>query len=130
MKPGVNRASSSKEFGPTPEHCYILEIANDSDDEALSVARARVKPGVTTARHKLYGVAERYLIAAGHGRVEVGALKAVDVEPGDVVRIPPGISQRITNPSNDDLLIYCICTPRFSPECYEDTSAAHQGANT
>lgn len=102
----------------TAERCFIVEVANDSDDEQVSIARARVEPGVTTAWHKLDGIGERYLIISGRGRVEVGELEATGVGPGDVVRIPPGFRQRITNTGKDDLVFYAICAPRFRAEAY------------
>jgi mannose-6-phosphate isomerase-like protein (cupin superfamily) len=42
-----------------------------------------------------------------------------DVRPGDVVVIPAGVAQSIANTSARDLVFYCICTPRFTPACYE-----------
>ena len=64
-------------------------------------------------------MAERYLIVSGKGRVELGGQDPVDVCQGDVVRIPPGVSQRIANIGEGDLLFYCICTPPFRQDCYE-----------
>jgi hypothetical protein len=49
----------------TPEGCFILESWNNDTDPAVSIARARVKPGVTTKLHSLVGIVERYLIIAG-----------------------------------------------------------------
>jgi mannose-6-phosphate isomerase-like protein (cupin superfamily) len=48
----------------------------------------------------------------------VGGVEAA-VRPGDVVVIPAGESQSIANTGAVDLVFYCICTPRFTPECYE-----------
>ena len=93
-------------------------------DPALSLARARVPPGVTTRRHCLDGITERYLILAGSGRVEVEGLPPTTVQPGDVVLIPPGVAQRIANPGPDELLFLAACTPRFRPECYRDLEPA------
>jgi mannose-6-phosphate isomerase-like protein (cupin superfamily) len=36
-----------------------------------------------------------------------------------VVVIPAGVSQQIQNEGQGDLVFYCICTPRFTPDCYE-----------
>ncbi len=107
----------NKEF-ETSERCHILEISNDPDDDAVSIARARVEPGVTTAWHKLTGTIERYIIISGTGCVEVGDLEPTDVSAGDVVRIPADTRQRITNTGEEDLIFYAICSPRFVPECY------------
>ena len=41
MKAGVKQPG--KEFF-TPEQCYIIEVSNSPDDEAASIARARVAP--------------------------------------------------------------------------------------
>lgn len=117
VSPKIYKQDFAVEFD-TPERCFIIETANDSEDEAVSIARARVEPGVTTAWHKLSGVAERYIIVSGTGRIEVGDLEPADVDAGDVVRIPPGIHQRITNTGEVDLVFYAVCSPRFTPECY------------
>ncbi|MGC9194990.1 MAG: cupin domain-containing protein [Syntrophobacteraceae bacterium] len=118
MKAEVLKSGVKDEF-ETPERCHILEVANDSGDECVSIARARIATGGVTALHRLEGVGERYLIVSGKGRVELGGQTPVEVCRGDVVRIPPGVSQRITNIGTADLVFYCICTPPFSPECYQ-----------
>jgi mannose-6-phosphate isomerase-like protein (cupin superfamily) len=83
----------------------------------VSIARARVGAGVVTALHRLNGVAERYLIVFGAGRVELGWQDPIEVAEGDVVRIPPDTPQRIANTGTGDLVFYCICTPPFHPSC-------------
>ena len=108
----------------TAELCHITELSNSPVDEALSVARARVEPGVTTRWHRLHGIAERYVIVSGHGVVEVGELPPQAVAPGDVVVIPAGCRQRIRNDGAHDLVFHALCTPRFRPEAYEDLEGA------
>jgi mannose-6-phosphate isomerase-like protein (cupin superfamily) len=117
VKAGIKKPG--KEFF-TPEQCYIIEVSNSPDDETVSIARARVAPGVTTHWHRVRGTAERYVILQGRGRVEVGDLSPQDVAPGDVVLIPPSIRQRIANTGSEDLVFLAICTPRFRNEAYED----------
>ncbi len=107
----------------TPEGCYITELSNSSDDPELSIARARVEPGITTRWHRLTGTTERYCILEGRGRVEVGDLPPQDVGPGDVVLIPAACRQRITNTGQDDLVFLAICTPRFSWSAYSGLEA-------
>ena len=120
MKPPViTRNSASKEYF-FDEGCHITEWWNSPDDEDASIARARVEPGVTTRLHRLRGVTERYVILEGQGRVEVGTLGPAVVGPGDVVVIPPGVPQRITNTGGSDLVFLAVCTPRFTPAVYED----------
>ena len=104
----------------TEERCFINELANDAVDPAVSIAQARVKPGVTTRLHRLQGITERYVIIAGTGNVTVGSLPAQDVAMGDVVLIPPGCAQRITNTGTGDLIFLAICSPRFQQNAYED----------
>ena len=104
----------------TPEGCYINELSNTEADPDASIARARVRPGVTTRWHRLEATTERYVILEGVGRVEVGNLPPQAVGPGDVVLIPPSCRQRITNLGGQDLIFLAICTPRFRPEAYED----------
>jgi mannose-6-phosphate isomerase-like protein (cupin superfamily) len=40
------------------------------------------------------------------------------VSVGDVVRIPAGVPQRITNTTDGDLVFFAVCTPRFVPSAY------------
>ena len=105
------------------EGCFILELSNSATDPEVSIARARVKPGVTTKLHRLTGVTERYLILAGSAIVEINGLSQ-PVTPGDVVLIPPLIPQRISNVGHEDLVFLALCSPRFTPEVYEDISGS------
>lgn len=102
------------------EGCHILELSNDENDPAMSIARSRVEPGVTTRWHRVRGVVERYVILDGTGRAEVGDLPPQEVQAGDVLLIPPSVRQRIANIGEGDLVFLAICTPRFRPELYED----------
>jgi len=101
------------------ERCHILESWNDPRDPDVAIARARVEPGVTTVRHILE-VDERYVVIEGRGIVEVSGLEPTDVGPGDVVVIPAGAAQRIRNVGEEDLVFYCVCTPRFETHHYHD----------
>ena len=119
MNESIKRFDPTAEFY-TREQCCIIELSNTPDDPGVSIARARVAPGVTTRWHRVVGTAERYVILEGRGRVEVGDLAAQEVGAGDVVLIPPSCRQRITNVGSGDLVFLAICTPRFRQEAYED----------
>ncbi len=119
MMKGVQRSDPAREYF-TAENCHILELSNSADDAPVSIARARVAPGVTTRWHRLHGITERYLILEGRGSVEVGDAAAEIVSPGDVVHIPAICRQRICNVGATDLVFLAICTPRFVEAAYED----------
>jgi mannose-6-phosphate isomerase-like protein (cupin superfamily) len=114
----VNNQAAAEYF--FDEGCHITEWWNTAEDEAASVARARVDPGVTTRLHRLQGITERYVILQGKGLVEAGTLAPQAVGPGDVVVIPPGVPQRVTNTGGSDLVFLAVCTPRFTPAAYEN----------
>jgi mannose-6-phosphate isomerase-like protein (cupin superfamily) len=111
----------------TDEGCFITELYNLDGDAAVSVARARVQPGMRTALHTVAFI-ERYVIEAGQGLVTLGEAPPFAVGPGDIVRIPAGVPQRIENTSTADLVFLCICTPRFSPEGYRALGAPERRA--
>jgi mannose-6-phosphate isomerase-like protein (cupin superfamily)/2-polyprenyl-3-methyl-5-hydroxy-6-metoxy-1,4-benzoquinol methylase len=108
-----------KEFY-TPEGCHITENSNAPNDPGVSIAQARIQPGVKTRWHYLTGIVERYLILEGKGLAEICDLPPEEVGPGDVLIIPPECRQRITNTGAQDLVFSCICTPGFKQDNYID----------
>jgi len=102
------------------EGCFITELLNSPDEPERSIAKARVEPGQTTHWHQLEGIIEHYLIVEGVGLVEIGAEPPREVVTDDVVTIPAGVRQRITNSGGDDLIFLAICSPRFVVRAYVD----------
>lgn len=123
MKPTVIKPNAGKEFFIS-EQCFILELWNMPEDADVSIARARVEPGVATKLHYLEGIHERYLIVSGKGSVTIGDLLPTEVGAGDIVVIPENTSQSITNIGDTDLIFYCICSPRFVAERYKQIDRA------
>jgi len=101
----------------TSERCFILELLNTGEVPEVSLARTRVEPGMTTQDHSL-SVLELYVMERGSGIMYLGDTPPYEVGPGDVVTIPVHTSQQIENTGDDDLVFTCVCTPRFTPECY------------
>ncbi len=116
MKPKIVKADSLHEY-LTPERCFIAENYH-SDDGKVSIAKATVKPGVTTVAHHLEGIEEIYIITQGKGVMDIVGLEPAEVNVGDVIIIPDGTSQRITSTGSGDLVFYCVCTPKFVEERY------------
>ena len=115
------------------EGCFIDEWSNTPDDPACSICRARVPAGGLTRWHWLTATAERYVVLAGRGRMELGSAGAAapivatttrEVGPGDVVVISAGTPQRIAALGGEDLVFLAVCTPRFTPECYQTEPGA------
>ena len=119
MQPQILKANEADEYY-FDEGCFILELSNSSADQDVSIARARVKPGVTTKLHRLKGVVERYVVLSGVAIVEVAEDGLQQVSAGDVVIIPSLCPQRITNIGTEDLVFLAICTPRFTEKVYEN----------
>ena len=118
-KESVSAGVRPEEYFFESEGCYITELSNSSSDPEASIARARVKPSVTTAWHSLANTTERYCILSGSGIVELGDSAGKSVGPGDVVIITPDTRQRITNCGESDLVFLAICTPRFEMKNYK-----------
>jgi len=116
MNEHVFKAGSDEELW-TSERCYIRELINSASIPDFSLADSRVEPGVVTELHSL-SVREWYYITQGTGLMEVDGGPQIEVGPGHTVEIPAGVSQRITNAGEDDLLLQCVCVPRFTLECY------------
>ena len=126
MRPKIVKANSLKEYS-TPEGCYLFENWGwvSAKNKEVSIARARVTPGMITKAHHLEKVQEIYLITQGRGRVYIGDMAPEEVVEGDIVVIPEGVSQKIANIGEEDLIFYCICTPSFTESSYRDDEAAN-----
>jgi mannose-6-phosphate isomerase-like protein (cupin superfamily) len=118
METMISRYDPTTEFA-TPERCRITELLNRPDSASVSMALARVAPGVTTQLHALREINECYLVIEGTGRIEVEGIGGATIQRLDVVVVPAGAAQRIQNVGAQDLLFVCICTPRFVPGAYE-----------
>ncbi len=105
------------------EGCFILELSNSAQDPQLSIARARVKSGVSTRLHRLSELVERYVILSGVGVVEIADLPAQQISAGAVVIIPLNCAQKITNTGAVDLIFLALCTPRFQTQFYENVES-------
>jgi quercetin dioxygenase-like cupin family protein len=102
----------------TDEKCFITEILNTPKVEGMSVAQARVEPGVTTQNHTL-DFDEAYYILKGKGEMQINNGEVRIITSGDLAYISKHSTQRITNIGQDDLVFLCLCTPRFVPDGYE-----------
>ena len=111
-------ASGDGEFW-TGERCFITELVNSDKSPDVSLAIARVEPGVITQLHLLSGIEEIYIVRAGCGVIEIDGVEQA-LTTGDQAIVPASVAQRITNTGSDDLSCYCLCRPRFRPECYVD----------
>jgi mannose-6-phosphate isomerase-like protein (cupin superfamily) len=101
------------------ERSFIIEMLGSGADPSCSIARARVKPGITTALHALRDTVERYIILQGEGEVSIGTRPVESVSAMDVVWIDKNEKQKIRNVSKvDDLVFLCVCTPGFRMDAY------------
>ena len=114
------------------ERCFIREIVNSEEVPEFSLCETRVESGVTTELHSL-DVKEWYIMLHGTGLMEVDGKPGIEVGPGDIVEIPAGVAQRITNTGTTDLLLQCVCLPRFRPDGYQalegESGEFHQEAD-
>ena len=117
MSEPIVHAASVEEVW-TVERCFIRELINHESIPEYSLAESRVEPGVTTQLHSLT-VREWYVIMQGTGLMEIDGGPEFGVGPGDSFEIPAGVSQRITNTGDSDLLLQCVCLPRFTMDSYE-----------
>lgn len=114
----INKYNPQQEF-ITEERCSINELLNQASHSQCSIARATVAPGVTTQLHSVKDTIERYVILEGKGQVFIEDSEPEPVEYLDVVTIPAGATQKISNTGNSELVFLCICTPRFEQKNYQ-----------
>ncbi len=99
------------------DNCILREILHpDKADLALrySLAHARVKPGLTTWKHRLT-TSEVYYILEGEGVMFIDN-ESQPVRAGSTVYIPPRATQCIRNSGLSDLIFICIVDPAWRSE--------------
>jgi mannose-6-phosphate isomerase-like protein (cupin superfamily) len=112
----IRELTDSPEF-IAGDNCILREILHpDKADLALrySLAHARVKPGLTTWKHRLR-TSEVYYIMEGEGEMFIDG-ESQQVRPGSTVYIPPFATQCIRNTGNQDLVFLCIVDPAWRKE--------------
>jgi mannose-6-phosphate isomerase-like protein (cupin superfamily) len=110
--------SQSKQEKYFEEDCFITEMLDSEEYPDMSIAKARVNPGVTTVLHWVNNTEEKYYILSGSGEMEIDGKIIGIVQAGDLVLIPKNVTQRIKNIGAEDLIFICICTPRFEAKNY------------
>ncbi len=118
MSKTLIRDREAREEAWTGERCFITELMNDPAIPEVSLAQCRVPPGTTTQCHRL-SVTEWHVVGQGNGLSQVGADAPFEIGCGDKVVVPANTPQRVTNTGDVDLIFYCICVPRFTPDCYQ-----------
>ena len=112
----TNRKSASPKSAATS-----LESWNDARDPDVAIARARVEPGVVTAALHVLEVDERYLIVTRH-RPDGSRRASTRPTSGRATSSssPQAARSGSKTPGEDDLVFYCVCTPRFEQHHYHD----------
>jgi mannose-6-phosphate isomerase-like protein (cupin superfamily) len=82
-----------------------------------SLAEAIIPSGTRTLLHRHRQTEEIYHVAAGNGRMTLGA-EIFEVAPGDSILIQPGTAHCIEALGTETLRILCCCSPAYS---HEDT---------
>ena len=84
-------------------------ILTGEDNDALSVHVVRISKDSETHYHTR--LTETYYVLEGSGVMELDD-ERVDIAPGDVIHIPPGVRHRAVG----SLTILNIVTPPFDPD--------------
>eukprot|EP01121_Diplochlamys_sp_Union-15-3_P022578 TRINITY_DN9668_c0_g1_i1.p1 TRINITY_DN9668_c0_g1~~TRINITY_DN9668_c0_g1_i1.p1 ORF type:complete len:125 (+),score=19.31 TRINITY_DN9668_c0_g1_i1:31-405(+) len=105
-----------KEYFFEEEKIQVKELLNINQWPSVSIAKCTLKSGKCTNLHKLT-VDEFYTILQGKGKMRVDN-QVKDVIEDDVVTVPSGTPQQITNTGDIDLVFTVTCIPAFRPECY------------
>ena len=99
------------------DHSLLCELlhpdkVDGTGDLGCSIAHAIVPPGESTLPHMLKKSAELYYILDGTGEMHIGS-ESARIRKDQVVYIPPGARQYISNTGPGDLVFLCIVAPKW-----------------
>ena len=82
----------------------LLLREGDVPEVEMNVSWVEVEPGSSQEEH-MHEEEQAYLVVSGSGSMRVGDEEA-EVEEGDLVHVPSGISHGLTNASDAERLVY------------------------
>ena len=100
------------------DDCRLRELVHpdrDSADVPYSLAVAYVEPGASTATHRLTEEDELYYFVEGSGSMRV-ADRTYEVAAGDMIVVPRGRSQALTNTGSERLRWLNVVSPPWCAE--------------
>ncbi len=111
------RDSSTCPHAPVIDRSVLCELLHpdktpDASNLACSIAHAIVPKGESTLPHRLLKSTELYYILKGTGSMKIDG-ETSPVRPGQIVLIPPGAVQNISNTGTCDLVFLCIVSPKW-----------------
>ena len=103
----------------TKDGSAIRELMHPSvhGNRMQSLAEATIPPGTRTLLHRHARTEELYHVTAGCGWMVLGDT-SFEVNPGDTVRIDPGVPHCIEARGVEALRVLCCCSPAYS---HDDT---------
>jgi mannose-6-phosphate isomerase-like protein (cupin superfamily) len=110
--PFFKRTEDCREIVAADE-CRLRELFHpdrDAPDLPYSLAVAFIERGAATAPHRLTEEDELYYFLEGHGSIAVGE-SLREVGQGDVVLVPRGVTQSVTNTGNGPLRWLNLVSP-------------------
>src|SRR5260221_636536 len=95
---------------PAPNARTLKHAVTQGGDgsEAMWVGFSLVDEGSSSNRHH-HGNEEVFIVMEGTGRICVED-ESVDVSPGSVVRVPPGVDHQLVNEGTGVLKVACIAS--------------------
>ncbi len=97
--------------------CELLHPDREDQDLEMvfSIAHAILNPGESSLPHKMKTSVEVYYILEGKGVMHIDH-ESAEVQPDQVIYIPPNAKQWIENSGDSDLKFLCIVYPPWQEE--------------
>ncbi len=92
-----------------------------------SIAHAIIKPRQSSIPHRLLEASEVYFLLQGQGIMHIES-EAQPVGAGDLIYIPPNVTQFLENIGDEDIVFLCIVDPFWRPE--QEEVVEQSGLNT
>jgi mannose-6-phosphate isomerase-like protein (cupin superfamily) len=93
----------------------VLHPAHEGLPIRYSLAQAKLLPGASSYPHVLENQSELYIFIQGSAKVFVGQEESL-AEAGDIVWVPPGVRQSVTNIGTTELIFFCVVDPPWQKE--------------
>ena len=97
------------------------DLAKQLGAGSMGARMWRLGPGQASTKHRHFKQEELYVLLEGRGRIRIGDMDPLTLEPLDTLLVPPAVVRQVFNDTNADALWLVVGVPAEAASTLEMT---------